>query len=181
MSLKNNIHYDDSYIKEILFSTKSIAIVGLSDKENRPSNFAAKYLKNRGYKIIPINPVTNKKTILGEKVYKTISELEFIPDMVDLFVKKEKILFDLNELYMSQNYSKRHITEALERVKIFDNHINALKKSSVTVVITEWDNFKNIEWEKLINENNCPDIIFDGRNFLYDTVKKIKNIKYFKL
>ena len=83
MSLKNNIYYDDNYIKEILFTTKSIAVVGLSDKENRPSNFAAKYLKNRGYKIIPINPVTSKKNILGEKVYKTISELEFIPDMVD--------------------------------------------------------------------------------------------------
>ena len=92
MSLKNNIYYDDNYIKEILFTTKSIAIVGLSDKENRPSNFAAKYLKNRGYKIIPINPVTSKKTILGEKVYKTISELEFVPDMIDLFVKKERIL-----------------------------------------------------------------------------------------
>jgi len=60
VSLNNNIYYADNYIKEILFSTKSIAIVGLSDKENRPSNFAAKYLKNRGYKIIPINPVTNK-------------------------------------------------------------------------------------------------------------------------
>ena len=75
VDLKNNIYYADDYIKEILFSTKSIAIVGLSDKENRPSNFAAKYLKNRGYKIIPVNPVTNKKTILGEKVYKSISEL----------------------------------------------------------------------------------------------------------
>ena len=92
MNLKNNIYYADDYVKKILFTTKSIAIVGLSDKENRPSNFAASYLKNRGYKIIPVNPVTNKKTILGEKVYKTISELELIPDMVDLFVKKEKIL-----------------------------------------------------------------------------------------
>ena len=92
MSLKNNIYYTDDYIKQILFTTKSIAVVGLSDKENRPSNFAAKYLKNRGYKIIPINPVTSKKVILGEKVYKTISELNFVPDMVDLFVKKEKIL-----------------------------------------------------------------------------------------
>ncbi len=92
MSVENNINYDDNYIKEILFNTKSIAIVGLSDKENRPSNFAAKYLKNRGFKIFPINPVTNKKYILNEKVYKNLSELEFIPDMVDLFVKKEKIL-----------------------------------------------------------------------------------------
>ena len=97
MSLKDNIYYADDYIKEILSTTKSIAIIGLSDKENRPSNFAAKYLKNRGYKIIPINPVTRKKTILGEKVYKTISELEFIPDMVDLFVKKERILMFVKE------------------------------------------------------------------------------------
>ena len=97
MSLKDNIYYADDYIKEILFTTKSIAMVGLSDKENRPSNFAAKYLKKRGYKIIPVNPVTDKKTILGEKVYKTISELEFIPDMVDLFVKKEKILMFVKE------------------------------------------------------------------------------------
>ena len=55
MSLEDNIYYADDYIKEILCTTKSIAIVGLSDKENRPSNFAAKYLKNRCYKIIPIN------------------------------------------------------------------------------------------------------------------------------
>ena len=43
MSFSNNISYDDDYIKKILFNTNSIAIVGLSDKENRPSNFAAKY------------------------------------------------------------------------------------------------------------------------------------------
>ena len=92
MSKKSKIYYTDNYIKNILYETKSIAIVGLSADENRPSNFAAKYLKNRGFKIIPINPVTNKTTILGEKVYKSVSELEFVPDMVDLFVKKEKIL-----------------------------------------------------------------------------------------
>ena len=68
MSLKDTIYYDDDYIKEILFTTKSIAIIGLSDKENRPSNFAAKYLKNRGYKIIPINPVQIKNNF-GRKKY----------------------------------------------------------------------------------------------------------------
>ena len=97
MSFKNNINYNDDYIREILFNTKSIAVVGLSDKENRPSNFAAKYLKNRGYKIIPINPVTKKNKILGERVYRTISELEFVPDMVDLFVKKERVLAFVKE------------------------------------------------------------------------------------
>ena len=91
MSFKNTIDYDDAFIREILLNTKTIAIIGLSEKDNRPSNFAAKYLKNRGFKIIPINPITKQKYILGEKVFKSISELNFVPDMVDLFVKKEKI------------------------------------------------------------------------------------------
>jgi len=91
VNFKNNIDYDDTFIKEILLNTKTIAIIGLSDKDNRPSNFAAKYLKNRGFKIIPVNPVTKQKYILGEKVFKSISELTFVPDMIDLFVRKEKI------------------------------------------------------------------------------------------
>ena len=91
MSFKNTIDYDDAFIREILLNTKTIAIIGLSEKDNRPSNFAAKYLKNRGFKIIPINPITKQKYILGEKVFNSISELNFVPDMVDLFVKKEKI------------------------------------------------------------------------------------------
>ena len=91
VSLKYNIDYDDTFIRQILLSTKTIAIIGLSEKDNRPSNFAAKYLKNRGFKIIPINPITKQKYILGEKVFKSVSSLNFVPDMVDLFVKKEKI------------------------------------------------------------------------------------------
>ncbi len=91
VNFQNNIDYNDEFIKEILSSTKSIAMIGLSDKENRPSNFAAKYLKNRGFKIIPINPVTKKKYILEERVFKSISDLNFVPDMVDLFVKKERV------------------------------------------------------------------------------------------
>jgi len=91
MKKKKNICYQDNYLKKILTNTKSIAIVGLSDKENRPSYFAAKYLKIKGYKIIPINPLTKSKTILDEKVYKNLNELSSSPDMVDLFVNQEKI------------------------------------------------------------------------------------------
>ncbi len=89
----NNIdHYDDYYIRNILKRTKSIAIVGLSDRENRPSYFAAKYLKEKGYNIIPVNPVTKKKTILGKRVFKKLSELKFCPDMVDIFLSQDKIM-----------------------------------------------------------------------------------------
>ncbi len=155
------------------------------------------YQRNRfSKKIIDFKRKNNIITILGwafkkntndsresASIYvaKNLLEENLELRIYDPKVRKERILFDLNELYMSLNYSKSHISNALKKVKIFDNHIDALKKSSVAVVITEWDNFKNIEWEKLINENNCPDVIFDGRNFLFDTVKKIKNIKYFKL
>ena len=83
--------YDDDYIKKILDITKSIAVVGLSDKQNRPSYFAAKYLQRKGYKIIPVNPVTKSKTILNEKVYKYLDDIDKTPDMVDLFVKQEKV------------------------------------------------------------------------------------------
>lgn len=83
--------YEDDFLREILISTKSIAIVGLSDKTNRPSYFAAKYLKDKGYNIIPVNPITKTKKILGTKVCKSISELNFIPDMIDLFVSQDKI------------------------------------------------------------------------------------------
>ena len=66
-------------------------MVGLSDKENRPSYFAAKYLINKGYNVIPINPITKNKAILGQKVFKSLYDLNYQPDMVDLFVKHEKI------------------------------------------------------------------------------------------
>ena len=87
MILNNKIVYDDKYIEDILNQTNSIAIVGLSADENRPSNFAARYLQNRGFKIIPVNPVTKEKKILEEKVYKDLLDLKIAPDMVDIFIK----------------------------------------------------------------------------------------------
>ena len=84
--------YSNSYIRNILANTKTIAIVGLSSEENRPSNFAARYLQTKGYKIIPVNPITNKKFILKERVYASLEDLESVPDMIDFFVSSKKVL-----------------------------------------------------------------------------------------
>ena len=92
MSLNNKPVYQDEYIKNILSNTKTIAMIGLSADENRPSNFAAKYLQTKGFKVIPVNPITRKKVILKEKVYPSLFDLDFVPDMVDIFMKSEKIL-----------------------------------------------------------------------------------------
>ena len=91
------LEYEDEYLRNILSTTKTIAMIGLSPNENRPSNFAAKYLQMKGYKIIPVNPVTKRKYILKEKVYSSLFDLNSKPDMVDIFIKNEKLLPIIND------------------------------------------------------------------------------------
>jgi uncharacterized protein len=78
-------NYSDSYIRGILNTVKSIAMVGISPKDNRPSYFAFKYLKERGYTMIPINPGQAGKEILGRKVYARLADVPEPVDMVDIF------------------------------------------------------------------------------------------------
>ena len=82
--------YPDSLIKSILRSVKTIAMVGASANEIRPSYFAMMYLLNKGYKVIPINPGAAGKTILGQTVYASLKDVpnssEIGPvDTVDIF------------------------------------------------------------------------------------------------
>jgi hypothetical protein len=77
--------YSDSYIRGILNSVKSIAMVGASERENRPSYFAFKYLLERGYMMIPVNPGQAGETILGRRVYARLADVPEPIDMVDIF------------------------------------------------------------------------------------------------
>ncbi len=81
----NHDNYPDSYIRGILNTVKTIAMVGISPKENRPSYFAFKYLLERGYRMIPVNPGQEGKDILGQKVYAKLSDIPEPVDMVDIF------------------------------------------------------------------------------------------------
>ena len=81
----NHDTYPDSYIRGILNTVKTIAMVGISPKENRPSFFAFKYLHERGYRMIPVNPGQAGKEILGQKVYATLADIPQPIDMVDIF------------------------------------------------------------------------------------------------
>jgi predicted CoA-binding protein len=81
----NHDCYPDSFIRGILNSVKSIAMVGFSPKENRPSYFAFKYLLERGYRMIPVNPGQAGKEILGQRIYAKLSEIPEPVDMVDIF------------------------------------------------------------------------------------------------
>lgn len=78
---------DAQKIREIFEDCKNIAIIGLSPDETKASNMVAKYLQSCGYKIIPVYP--KEDFILGEKVYRSLSEIPDRVDMVDMFRKPE--------------------------------------------------------------------------------------------
>jgi uncharacterized protein len=81
---------EDISKKELLSSSKVIAIVGLSPKEDKPSNTVAKYLRNAGYKVIPVNP--GYEDILGEKCYHTLSDIPEKVDIVDIFMRADSVM-----------------------------------------------------------------------------------------
>jgi predicted CoA-binding protein len=78
-------NYPDSYIRGILNTVKTIAMVGVSPKESRPSYFAFKYLLERGYRMIPVNPGQVGHDLLGQKVYAKLADIPEPVDMVDIF------------------------------------------------------------------------------------------------
>jgi predicted CoA-binding protein len=88
----NHDNYPDNYIRGILNTVKTIAMVGISPKENRPSYFAFKYLLERGYHMIPVNPGQAGKLILNQKVYARLSDIPEPIDMVDIFRASEHVL-----------------------------------------------------------------------------------------
>ena len=76
-------------IRDILESAETIAMVGLSGNWSRPSYFAAKYLMEKGYTVIPVNP--NYKEILGKKSFPSLQEIDRPVDVVNLFQRSEKV------------------------------------------------------------------------------------------
>jgi predicted CoA-binding protein len=77
----------DKKICELLKNIKTIVVVGLSPKPHRASNQVAKYMQEKGYRIIPVYP--REEEILGEKVYRSLDEIDFEVDIVDIFRKSE--------------------------------------------------------------------------------------------
>src|SRR6201994_4630453 len=81
----NHDAYNDSYIREILNGVKTIAMVGASPVNVRPSYFAFKYLAERGYDMIPVNPGHVGKSLVGKPFVGSLSDIGHPIDMVDIF------------------------------------------------------------------------------------------------
>jgi len=81
---------DIAGLRRVLKSCRTIAVVGLSAQWHRPSNFAAKYMQQHGYRVIPVNPAYNE--VLGERCFASLEEIGEPVDMVDVFRRTEDVL-----------------------------------------------------------------------------------------
>ena len=85
-------HYAVDYIADILRDVKTIALVGASNNEVRPSFFVLNYLLEKGYSVIPINPGLAGKEISRQKVYANLADVPIAIDMIDIFRNSEAAL-----------------------------------------------------------------------------------------
>jgi uncharacterized protein len=76
-------YQDERVIRDIMRSARTVAIVGLSSNELRPSHFVGFYLQRHGYRIVPVNPKEHE--ILGEQSYPSLTDIPFPVDVVDVF------------------------------------------------------------------------------------------------
>ena len=95
----------------------------------------------------------------------------------DPMVPRDKIIWDLKNLWSSENLSKGKIVYLLSRLKIEDNYSDTIKGTNLTAILTEWEEFKSYDWNSLVKTMNNPRIIYDGRNIIRIQNNKINLLK----
>jgi len=80
---------DDATLRQIFDNSRTIAVVGCSSNPERPGNYVARYLKERGYRVIPVNPA--EKELIGETCYPSLRDIPEPVDIVDCFRRAEEI------------------------------------------------------------------------------------------
>lgn len=83
--------YSDTFLKDVLTRTKTIAVVGVSPNPVRPSYYVARYLSLKGYTVLPINPGHTGKELFGQTVFGSLADIQGPVDMVDIFRRSEAV------------------------------------------------------------------------------------------
>lgn len=162
-------HYTDAHMRGILKSVKSIAIVGASANQVRPSFFVAKYMASKRYDLFPINPGQAGKEIAGAMTYKSLSELPQSVDMVDVFRRTEALPDVVSEIMRMPELPK----VVWLQLGIRDDAIaQALEMAGITVI---QNRCPKIEYARL-----CGEIGWTGFNRRTISSKKPKLSKGFQ-
>ena len=114
-------------IKEFFLSYRTIAIVGVSADPKKNSNIIMKFLRNTGYKVFPVNPITDVKIIHGEKVYKKLSDIEehigivnvFRPSIEVIEIAKQTINIGANVLWLQLDIHNEIAANLVSKNKIY--------------------------------------------------------------
>lgn len=138
--------YSDDFLRTILTRTKTVAVVGVSANQIRPSYYVARYLGLKGMRVIPVNPGLAGQTLLGETVYADVSEVPDDVDMVDIFRRSEAVppIVDASLARWPQ----------LQTIwmQIGVTHPEAAAKAEARGVDVVQDRCPKIEYQRLFNE-----------------------------
>ncbi len=135
---------DSIQLKRILQECKTIAVVGLSANDMRPSYFAAKYMQDHGYRIIPVNP--NYDEILGEQCYPDLTSVPETVDIVDLFQRPERV-----QPFVEQAIAIKAKVVWMQLGVINENAAQIARKAGLEVVM---DRCVKIEYARLFGGLN---------------------------
>ena len=92
MNWKENLLGSDAEIKELLQNTKTIAVVGIKIEPHQPAHYVPKYMQNAGFQIVPVPVYYPEATeILGEKVYRSLTDIPFEIDLVNIFRRSSDV------------------------------------------------------------------------------------------
>ncbi len=125
------MHYEtpgDTALIELFESIKSIAVIGLSPKSDRPSHHVAKHMQEFGYDIIPVRPAVTK--ILGQKAYRSLQDIPFKVDLVNVF-RASKYVAEIADQCIDKKVKVMWLQEG---VKDADSAIKASNENVLTVM-----------------------------------------------
>ncbi|WP_158967476.1 CoA-binding protein [Chachezhania sediminis] len=138
--------YSDAHLKAVLQGTRSIAVVGVSTNPVRPSNYVARYLGLKGFRVHPVNPASAGETLYGRKVVASLAEVTEPVDMVDIFRRAEfvpaivdeamEVFPDLKTIWM----------------QIGIEHPEAAARAEARGIIVIQDRCPKIEYQRLFGE-----------------------------
>lgn len=138
--------YPDSLLRNVLQRTKRVAVVGVSMNTVRPSYYVARYLALKGYEVIPVNPGHVGKTVFGQTVVGSLSEIDGPVDMVDIFRRSEAVPPIVDEAL--------EVFPALQTIwmQIGVEHEEAAKKAEARGVTVIQNLCPKMEYQRLFGE-----------------------------
>jgi predicted CoA-binding protein len=140
----SELYYPDWQIRRILREVNTVAMVGASTNWNRPSYFAMKYMQDKGYRVIPVNPGSAGQALLGEEVVANLKDITVPVDMVDIFQRPERVPPVVDEAI--------EIGASVVWMQLTVRHDDAAKKAEDAGLAVIMDRCPKIEFARLSGE-----------------------------